>query len=159
MTLDLYKELSKNISFARSEAELLIQPDMLNPWGIAHGGELMKLMDTMAGIAARKHCKGNVVTKSFHDIVFHKPIQLGDVITVIAQLAYVGNSSMNIFVNIYVHDMEDFSNPSLAASSFVTMIHLVDQAPNRVPRLEAKTPQEEALFKLGEEKYKAILKK
>lgn len=159
MNTDLYYHLNKNISFARAESELLIQPNQLNPQGTAHGGELMKILDTIAGIVGRKHCKGRLVTKRFDDIVFHKPIKLGEIVTAIGQLAYVGNSTMEIMANLYVHDVNDFSNPKLAVSSFVTMVHLADWTPAKVPALKVTTKEEEIIYKIGEKKYMEIKEK
>ena len=159
MNYDLYYDLNKNISFARAESELLIQPNQLNPQGTAHGGELMKILDTVAGMTGRKHCKGTLVTKRFDDIEFHRPINLGDLITAIGQLAYVGRSTMEIIANIYVHDLNDLSNPKLAVSSFVTMVHLIDWTPSKVPELNITTKEEEILYKIGEEKHLEIKQK
>lgn len=159
MNCDLYYDLNKNISFARAESELLIQPNQLNPQGTAHGGDLMKILDTIAGITGRKHCKGKLVTKRFDDIVFHRPVNLGDIITAIGQLTYVGNSTMEIMANIYVHELDDFSNPKLALSSFITMVHLVDWTPSKVPQLIVSTKEEEILYKIGEKKHFEIREK
>ena len=159
MNTDLYYHLNKNISFARAESELLIQPNQLNPQGTAHGGELMRILDTIAGMVGRKHCKGKLVTKRFDDIVFHKPIKLGEIVTAIGQLAYVGNSTMEIMANLYVHDVNDFSNPKLAVSSFVTMVHLVDWTPAKVPALKVTTKEEEIIYKIGEKKHMEIKEK
>lgn len=159
MNYNLYKEINENISFARVESEFLMQPDQLNPQGTIHGGEIMKTMDTIAGIAARKHCKGKVVTRRLDDVEFFKPIEVGDVITIIAQLIYVGTSSMEILVQIYLHDLMDFSNPQLATSAFVTMIHLVDESPHKVPKLVVKSNEDKILYDLGEKKHKEIRQK
>lgn len=159
MNYNLYKELKKNITFPRVESEFLLQHNQLNPQGTAHGGELMKMMDTVAGIVARKHCKGKVLTKRLDDVEFHKPIYVGDVITAIGQLLYVGRSSMEIVVQIYVHDLADFSNPVLATSAFVTMVHIVDWTPSKVPELAVKSKEDQILYEIGEEKHKEIRKK
>ena len=156
MNYNLYKELNDNISFARTESEFLMQPDQMNPQGTVHGGEIMKTMDTIAGIVARKHCKGKVVTRRLDEVEFYKPIEIGDIITVIAQLIYVGTSSMEIVVQIYLHNLKDFSNPQLATSSFVTMIHLVDEKPHKVPKLVATSDEDKILYDLGEKIHKEI---
>lgn len=159
MSFDLYYDLNKNISFARAESQFIIQPNQLNPQGKAHGGELMKILDTIAGITGRKHCKGALVTGRFDDIEFHRPVNLGDIITVIGQLIYVGNSTMEIMANIYVHELDDISNPKLAVSSFVTMVHLKDWKPAKVPGLIVTTKEEEILYSIGEKKHLEIKQK
>ncbi len=40
----------------------LMQPEHANIAGNVHGGEIMKMMDNAAGIAAARHSRSNVVT-------------------------------------------------------------------------------------------------
>ncbi|MDR7871309.1 MAG: hotdog domain-containing protein [Tissierellaceae bacterium] len=159
MNYNLYNDLNKNISFARVHTEMLMQPNQLNPQGTIHGGEIMKIVDTVAGMVGRKHCKGTLVTRRLDDIEFHKPIKVGEIITVIGQLIYVGTSSMEIVVQVYVHDLNDFSNPKLAVSSFVTMVHLVDWTPAKVPELVVNSKEDKILYEIGEKKHKEIRQK
>lgn len=152
-------KLYNNISFPKTETSVLMEPIHSNIHGNVHGGELMKIMDTVAGITATKHCRGVVVTARIDEIVFHKPIHVGNVITCIAQLAYVGTSSMEILVRVLVHDMENYSEPETALTAFFTMVYLVDKKPAKVPELIVTTKEEEELYKLGENKHKEIKEK
>ena len=43
-----------------------------------HGGVIMKLVDTAAGIAAVRHCGGRVVTASMDEMSFIEPVYLGE---------------------------------------------------------------------------------
>jgi acyl-CoA hydrolase len=133
-----------------------MEPMHSNPYGNVHGGALMKIMDNTAGIAAAKHAKGTVVTARVDEIVFHKPIHVGDIVTCIGQLAYVGTSSMQIMVSIVVHELSNYSEPETALTAFFTMVHLVDDKPAKVPELVVTTKEEEEIYKLGEKKYKEI---
>lgn len=151
--------LYNNISFARAETSLVMEPAHSNIHGNVHGGELMKIMDNVAGIAAAKHCKGLVVTARVDEIVFHRPIHIGSIVTCIGQLAYVGKSSMQIMVRIVVHEMENYSEPETALTAFFTMVHIVDNKPTKVPELVVTNEEEEELYRLGEEKYKEIKEK
>jgi len=149
-------KLYNNIFFPKTETSILMEPIHSNIHGNVHGGELMKIMDTVAGITATKHCKGIVVTARIDEIVFHKPIHVGNVITCISQLAYVGNSSMEILVRVLVHEIENYSEPEIALTAFFTMVHLVDNKPAKVPELAITTKEDEELYKLGEKKHKEI---
>jgi acyl-CoA hydrolase len=148
-----------NISFSRAETCLIMEPMHSNPYGNVHGGALMKIMDNTAGIAAAKHAKGTVVTARVDEIVFHKPIHVGDIVTCIGQLAYVGKSSMQIMVSIVVHELSNYSEPETALTAFFTMVHLVDNKPAKVPELVVSTKEEEEIYKLGERKYRDIRSK
>ncbi|MDF2820488.1 MAG: acyl-CoA hydrolase [Clostridiales bacterium] len=148
--------MGKNIAFSRAETCQIMEPMHSNSYGNVHGGNLMKMMDDIAGLVAVKHAKGTVVTARVDEIVFHKPIHIGDIVTCKGQLAYVGTSSMQIMVSISVHEIEDYSKLETAMTAFFTMVHLVDDKPTKVPELVVTTKEEEELYKLGEAKYKEI---
>lgn len=148
--------MSSSISFTRAETCLVMEPKLSNPLGNAHGGELMKIMDNTAGIAAAKHAKGPVVTARVDEIVFHKSIHIGDIVTCTAQVCYVGRTSMQIMVHIVVHELNNYHEPETALTAFFTMVHLVDGKPSPVDKLVPITEAEHELYKLGEDKYKDI---
>jgi len=60
------------------ETTMTMMPIHANNHGAVHGGELMKLMDDVAGIVAAKHSKGFVATARADELVFHKPVNIGD---------------------------------------------------------------------------------
>ena len=151
--------MTNNISFSRAETCLIMEPRHSNPHGNVHGGELMKIMDNTAGIAAAKHAKGTVVTARVDEIVFHKAIHIGDIVTCIGQLSYVGKTSMQIMVSIVVHELDNYSEPKTALTAFFTMVHLVENKPAKVPELVVTTKEEEDIYKLGEKKYWEIKSK
>jgi acyl-CoA hydrolase len=133
-----------------------MEPYHSNIMGNVHGGELMKIMDNVAGITAFKHAKGDAVTARVDEIVFLKPVHIGDILTCVGQLTYVGTSSMQIMVSIYVNDFNSEIMPEPSLKAFFTMVHLVNDKPAPVPRLVVHSPEEKALYELGEKKYLEI---
>src|SRR5215217_5827023 len=69
---------------ADSEVTLSVPMDLshANFMGNVHGGEIMKLIDTAAGIAASRHAGGPVVTASLDQMSFLHPVHVGDVVLV-----------------------------------------------------------------------------
>lgn len=145
-----------NISFSRAETCTVMEPIHSNIFGNVHGGELMKLMDIIAGITASKHANGMVVTARVDELEFHKSINIGAVVTCVGQLSYVGNTSLQVMVTVLVHEIERYSEPEVALTAFFTMVHLKDHKPSPVPPLHPITKEEKELFALGEQKYKEI---
>ena len=141
--------------FSQAETCILMEPMHANIHGHVHGGELMRLMDNTAGIAAAKHAKGAVVTARVDELEFHSPVLIGDIVTCIA-LCYVGNSSMQIWVSVYVNNLSDANKMKLALSAFFTMVHLKDKQVARVEALTPTNPLEHKLYVLGEAKYLEI---
>ena len=153
MINNLYK-IKDKISFPRSLTTLIMEPYQSNSQGFIHGGELLKIMDMAAGIVGRIHSRGLIVTARIDDAVFHKPVNIGNTVTCIGQLIYAGKSSMMIMVNIVIHNMDDFANPYLAVSGMFTMVHIVDEKANSVPRLTISTEEDKNYYEYGEKKYK-----
>ena len=151
--------LNKNISFTSAITTMIMQPMNANAQGSVHGGDLMKIMDNTAGVVARRHSKGTVVTARVDELVFHKPVFVGNIITCTGQLAYVGSSSMQIMVKVLVHDVENYSEPETAISSFFTMVHLKDGKPSPVEKIVPVTDEDKKLYNLGEQTYLEIKSK
>ncbi|MPW25720.1 acyl-CoA thioesterase [Alkalibaculum sp. M08DMB] len=148
--------MNNKITFASAETCMIMDPIHSNSLGNVHGGELMKIMDNIAGIVCVKHTKGTVVTARVDEIEFHKPVHVGNIVTCTGQLAYVGTSSMQVMVNVVVDRLDESSDQEPALTAFFTMVHLVDGKPSKVPKLVINTKEEEELYKLGEKKYKEI---
>lgn len=151
--------MKNNINFAQAETCLIMEPQHSNIFGNVHGGEMMKMMDNTAGIAAAKQAKGMVVTARVDEIEFHQPVKIGDIVTVHAQVCYVGKSSIQVMVKVFVHDILDDKESDVALTAFFTMVHLVDGKPLMVQPLLITNQEEKELYELGEKKYLEIQKK
>src|SRR5687767_8073196 len=68
--------------------------------GNVHGGTIMKLVDTAAGLAAAKHCEGLAVTAAMDEMSFLEPVYLGDVVTVKAMVNEAWRTSMEVGVRV-----------------------------------------------------------
>jgi uncharacterized protein (TIGR00369 family) len=75
-------------------------PTDLNIAGNVHGGVIMKMIDTAAGVVATRHARSNAVTASVDRLDFHHPAFSGDMITCKASLNLVGKTSMEIGVRV-----------------------------------------------------------
>jgi acyl-CoA hydrolase len=122
-------------------------PSQTNPSGNVHGGELMKMMDSTAYEAARKYCSANVITARVDELEFHIPILIGDLVTCTAEVIYVGNTSMEVAVNVEVEALEAEQGPQHALSAYFTMVALDRHGrPMAVPPMELKTEEEKLAF-------------
>jgi uncharacterized protein (TIGR00369 family) len=107
-----------------------------------HGGVIMKLVDTAAGIAAVRHCGGRVVTASMDEMSFIEPVYLGEVVTLYAQVNDVGRTSMEIGVRVEAENARtgDLRHVSSAYLVFVALDQ--EGQPRPVPPLEPETDEE-----------------
>ncbi|MEI6315147.1 MAG: acyl-CoA thioesterase [Syntrophus sp. (in: bacteria)] len=77
-----------------------MNPQDANPAGNVHGGVIMKLIDTAAGVAAIKHARSNAVTASVDRLDFYHPVFVGDFVTLRASVNFVGRASMEVGVRV-----------------------------------------------------------
>src|SRR5436309_16103476 len=85
-----------------SESEIVLVQAMeltdANLSGNVHGGSIMRLIDTAAGIAAHKHCGGRVVTVAMDEMSFLEPVFIGGVVAIRGMVNDVGRTSMEVGV-------------------------------------------------------------
>lgn len=79
--------------------ELMI-PSYANFGGKIHGGTLLSLMDKVAYVCASKHSGEYCVTASIDAVDFLHPVEVGDLVALMASINYVGKSSMVIGIRV-----------------------------------------------------------
>jgi acyl-CoA hydrolase len=84
----------------------LAEPSTVNFGGKVHGGTVMKWIDEAGYACATSWAKRYCVTVFVGGIRFHHPVRIGDLVEVEAKLAYTGNTSMNIAVEVRSGDMK-----------------------------------------------------
>lgn len=131
-----------------------MQPEQANMYGNVHGGDIMKLMDHAAGIVSLRHARTNVVTARVDQMEFHYPIHVGNLVTCVGQLTFVGHSSMEVFVTVMVEDLHKEEDAKLALTAFFTMVALNEEGkPTQVPPLHISDDEERTLFEEGRQRY------
>lgn len=66
------------------------------------GGVVMSFMDTAGASAARDICANRVVTKKFKEIVFEKPVFVGDLLECYGEVTAIGNTSITVKITVEV---------------------------------------------------------
>jgi uncharacterized protein (TIGR00369 family) len=84
----------KKVSESKVTLTQLMGPTHANSLGNVHGGILMKLCDEAGGMAAAKHARRQTVTVTVDSMTFHSPVHIGDLLTVSAEVSWVGRTSM-----------------------------------------------------------------
>ena len=129
-------------------------PSDANRAGNVHGGSIMKLIDTAAGIVASRHCRTNVVTASMDRLDFHAPIFMGELVILRASINYVGSTSMEVGVRVEAEDLMT-GTVRLTNSAYLTMVSLnAKRSPMEVPRIIPETDDENRRFEEGRARAK-----
>lgn len=111
--------------------------------GIVHGGTIMKLVDTAAGLAAIKHCGGLAVTVSMDQMSFLVPVRIGDTVTVRASVNDVGETSLEVGVRVEAENVVTGERRH-TSSAYLVFVALDEKGkPRPVPPVVAETPVQE----------------
>lgn len=131
----------KPIRASRVTLSQLMQPQHANSRGDVHGGWIMKLVDEAGALAAMRHAQCRVVTVAIDQMTFHSPIRIGDLVTLEAEVSYVGNTSIETRVHVTAEDPVTGERTHTNTAYVVYVALDDDRRPVRVPRL---IPESEA---------------
>src|SRR6188508_3895106 len=87
-----------------AEITEFVLPNDTNTLGNLMGGRLLHWMDIASAIAAHRHCRRVVVTASVNNVSFSHPIKLGEIVTMHAKVSRAFNTSMEIFIDVWVEN-------------------------------------------------------
>ena len=119
----------------------VVRPNHLNSASRLFGGVLMQWIDEVAGLVAKRHTRGNVVTASVDNLKFIKGAYQNDVIVIIGRVTYTGHTSMEVKVDTYVENLNGMRYPINRA--YFTMVALYENdKPKQVPRLLIETEEQ-----------------
>ena len=111
--------------------------------GNVHGGQIMKLCDDAAAIAATRLAGVRVVTAAVDGLRFRSPVHVGDVITLRSTVNAVWRTSMEVGVRV---DAEDIGSGQTrhTLSAYFTMVALDgDEKAQPLPPLSPVTEEDE----------------
>jgi acyl-CoA hydrolase len=91
----------------RSETRIFkaVFPDLTNHYDTLFGGTAMQMMDEVAFITATRFTRLPVVTIASDRIEFKKPIPAGTIVELVGKVVKIGNTSLDVRVDIYVESM------------------------------------------------------
>jgi len=132
----------RRVSDSKVLMSLQMNPADANPSGDVHGGTIMKLVDTAAGVCAVRHCRTRVVTVSMDSMSFLHPVYVGNVVTLYASVNDVGNTSLEIGVRVEAENIRTGEKVH-TSSAYLVYVALDDHnRPTRVPPLRVETDDE-----------------
>ncbi|MFQ3212775.1 MAG: hypothetical protein ACJAT1_000796 [Marivirga sp.] len=117
---------AKSANHSRTTITELMIPSYANFGGKIHGGILLSLMDKVAYACATKHSGAYCVTVSVDDVDFLQPVEVGDLVSMLASVNYVGNSSMVIGIKVIAENVMS-GTVKHTNTSYLTMVAKDDE--------------------------------
>lgn len=114
----------------------LAMPRDSNPKGDIFGGWILSQMDIGGGLLAGEVARGRAATVTVDKMTFVRPVHVGDTICVYAKVMRVGNSSMDIKLEVWAKDLlEDFEEQRHIVTEGIFKYVAIDEEghPRRIP--------------------------
>src|SRR5476651_2429647 len=90
----------KTVRFSETVITELMIPSYSNFGGKIHGGILLSLMDKVAYVCAAKHAGNYCVTASIDTVNFLAPVEVGELVSLMASVNYVGKTSLVVGIRV-----------------------------------------------------------
>src|ERR1700742_4271006 len=125
----------KTVSFSATVITELMIPSYSNFGGKIHGGIILSLMDKVAYVCAAKHAGNYCVTASIDTVDFLEPVEVGDLVSLMASVNYVGKTSLVVGIRVVSENIK--TNQTFHTNtSYFTMVAKDEQdQPTLVPGL------------------------
>ena len=97
--------VEERIKKAETRIFKAVFPNTTNHYDTLFGGTAMHMMDEVAFITATRFTRKRCVTVSSDRIDFKKPIPGGTIVELIGTVSKIGNTSLQVEVEIYIEEM------------------------------------------------------
>ena len=94
-------------------------PADTNASGDIFGGWIMGLMDMAAGSTAHELAGGRVATVAVSDLVFLRPVHVGDLVSCFTELVHTGRTSLTIDVDVWARRKMPIRHERVTKARFV----------------------------------------
>ncbi|MEK6204541.1 MAG: acyl-CoA thioesterase [Amylibacter sp.] len=99
--------------------QTIAMPADTNANGDIFGGWLMAQMDLGASVVARTRSNGKVATVAVNAMAFHKPVHVGDLVTIYSELLKEGTTSMHVGVEAWITRLPEGIRLKVTEAKFV----------------------------------------
>ena len=125
----------KSVSFSETVITELMIPSYSNFGGKIHGGILLSLMDKVAYVCAAKHAGNYCVTASIDTVDFLQPVEVGELVSLMASVNYVGKTSLVIGIRVVSENIKTNTVQHTNTSYFTMVAKDDDNKPVMIPGL------------------------
>lgn len=125
----------KPVHFSKTVITELMIPSYANFGGKIHGGILLSLMDKVAYVCAAKHAGNYCVTASIDTVNFLQPVEVGELVSLMASVNYVGKTSLVVGIRVVSENVKTNVLKHTNTSYFTMVAKNESNEPIEVPGL------------------------
>ncbi len=108
---------------------LVMMPKYTNPDGDIFGGIILSMIDEAAAVEAQRQGHHRYVTVAMDSIQFHRPVRVGDIVSLWCKTIKIGTSSLQIQIEVMANPRRTDENYTVTEAT-VTMVAINE---NREP--------------------------
>ncbi len=149
----LIMEEYKKVSYSETTLTELMIPSYSNFGGKIHGGVILSLMDKVAYVCAAKHADAYCVTAAIEGVDFLAPVEVGELVSLLASVNYVGKSSLVVGIKVISENIKTKQVKHTNTSYFTMVAFGDDNKTVQVPGLLLESHDQARRF------HKAMLRK
>lgn len=140
----------KKVSESTVKMTELVLPNDTNLLGNLLGGRLMHWMDIAGALTATRHGRRCVATVQVESLDFKHPIRQGEMVEVLAEMVYVGNTSMVTRVTAEAENLQTGAK-RVTNEAYFTYVALDDEErPTKVPPLILETQAQKEAYQAAQ---------
>jgi uncharacterized protein (TIGR00369 family) len=132
----------KTVEFSKAVITELMIPTYANFGGKIHGGILLSLMDKVAYVCAARHAGNYCVTASIDAVNFLAPVEVGELVSLMASVNYVGHTSMVVGIRVVSENVKTNEVKHTNTSYFTMVAKDEHNQPVEVPGLILQSHEE-----------------
>jgi acyl-CoA thioesterase YciA len=110
---------------------VIMMPKDTNALGSIFGGVILSLIDQAAFVEASRQAPHKYVTVAMDKIEFHKPVQVGDIVSLWAETAKIGSTSIRLRVDVLARARSSDDDVRVTSAE-VTMV-AIDERGKPIP--------------------------
>ncbi len=137
---------ARPVRYSQTTITELMIPAYANFGGKIHGGILLSLMDKVAYACSSKHAGTYCVTVSVDKVEFLQPVEVGDLVSMLSSVNYVGNTSLVVGIRVISENVKKGIIKHTNSSFFTMVAKGDDDKPTKVPKLILENKEEVKRF-------------
>ncbi len=110
---------------------MVMLPKYTNPDGDIFGGVILSMIDEAAAVEAQRQMPHRYVTVSMDSIQFHRPVGVGDIVSLWCQTIKIGTSSLVIHIDVLSNPRRTSADHKVTEAT-VTMV-AIDENRKSIP--------------------------
>ena len=115
---------------------VLMMPKDTNAMGTIFGGIILSYIDQAGAVPAHHVVAGRIVTVAMREVVFHEPVNVGDLVSFYADVTRVGTTSVTVHVTVEAERPGPASQRVKVTEADVVYVHVDGQnRPLAIPAL------------------------